>query len=226
MEPKRTPGQITLILFTFVCVLLIIIFSIMGYYNTLSEINPRPDAQQITSQQCVFKDTWYIGYAICYIHFYPCTPPPGEYFKVRISNLDEMIIYTNYSGYNRGMGLHTSRTYDMKNGTHNISFYGSRGWAANITLNLISDGNVIHITKDQGVWVHPDGTEEIFYYVPIFNGTITDKWTVILSGQQNHRFEINNNTIVQTDEWWYYNMDIGESWEYKEYKIVYVEVGL
>lgn len=204
------------------CVMMALLFLGMSAFYP----DPSPDTQQNTFTQCVLSDPWYFPGELYCIHYRPCPISLEDYSKVTISIPGDMEIYIAYGSRTTGIGNYASRTFYMKEGTHQINSYGNRGLAANITLNVTGgETNQIHITKDQGVWVHPDGTEEIFYEVPVFNGTITDKWTVVLDGQQNHRFEINNNTIVQTDEYWYHNMDIGESWEYKEYKIVYVEVG-
>ena len=182
---------------------ILIIISIVVGLKQVSDQTPEPEPDPRPTE---FTGTYIIR--------------PIEY-KISFSTRDNIEPWMLYEGHYINPGWAYSG-HPYEGGLYKISFTMGGDIIANITLNLTSDGNQIHITKDQGVWVHPDGTEEIFYNVPVFNGTITDKWTIILDGQQNHRFEINNNTIVQTDEYWYHNMDIGNPWEYKEYKIVYV----
>lgn len=57
------------------------------------------------------------------------------------------------------------------------------------------------------------------YEILEYNGTVTDKWSLLKGGNTVYRLEIDNSTIIKPTEYEYHNKEIGDWMLYKGYDI-------
>lgn len=155
---------------------------------------------------------------------------PSEYHEVSVSRTSDIKVSTLYP-INETLSWvrylnpdYLEATYYFRDGNHNFKVHIGNSLIKTFNVT-IDDSCGLHFSSDHGVQVKGSGYELYLYEVQIKNGTITDKWTVVISGSTQYRMEVNNYTVVKTNEWDWHNNKIGVIWEYPPSDIAYIVEG-